>query len=43
MTPDKLTVARQMYDSRQHTVAGIAATIGVSRSTLYRHLVPTPD
>jgi DNA invertase Pin-like site-specific DNA recombinase len=38
MTPEKLTVARQMYDSRRHTLAVIAATVGVSRSTLYRYL-----
>lgn len=38
MTTDKLAVARQMYDSREHTLDAIAATIEVSRSTLYRHL-----
>ena len=41
MTPEKLTVARQMYDSKEHTLDTIAATIEVSRSTLYRHLAPT--
>ena len=38
MTPEKLAVARQMYESRGHTLAAIAATVGVSRSTLYRYL-----
>ena len=38
MTPEKLAVARQMYNSRRHNLATIAATVGVSRSTLYRHL-----
>ena len=37
MTADKLAVARKLYDEGGHTVASIAATIGVSRSTLYRH------
>jgi hypothetical protein len=35
---EKLALARQMYDSRQHTVAVIARTIGVSRASLYRYL-----
>jgi hypothetical protein len=39
MTPEKLAVARQMYDSRQHPVAVIAKTVGVSRASIYRHLV----
>lgn len=38
MTADKLRVAREMYDSRQHTVGQIAAVLGVSRATVYRHL-----
>jgi len=29
-----------MYKSREHTVAAIAATVGVSRATLYRSLAP---
>jgi AcrR family transcriptional regulator len=37
MTPEKLAVARQMYASRKHTLAAIASTVGVSRSTLYRY------
>jgi DNA invertase Pin-like site-specific DNA recombinase len=43
MTPEKLRVAREMYDSREHTVAAIAATLGVSRATIYRSLATTAD
>lgn len=42
MTAEKLTIARQMYDSREHTTAAIAQTIGVSRATLYRALAVQP-
>jgi len=38
MTPTKLALARQMYDSRQHTLAEISRTLGVSRASIYRHL-----
>jgi DNA invertase Pin-like site-specific DNA recombinase len=38
MTPEKLAVARQMYESRKHTVEAIAKTVGVSRTSVYRHL-----
>lgn len=38
MTAEKLSVARAMYDSREHTTAKIAEVLGVSRATLYRHL-----
>jgi len=41
MTPEKIAVARQMYDSREHTVEAIAKTLGVSRKTIYRHLDPS--
>jgi DNA invertase Pin-like site-specific DNA recombinase len=34
----QVTLARQMYDSREHTVEQIAETFGVSRATIYRHL-----
>src|SRR2546427_4564800 len=40
MTPDKVRLARQLYDSREHTVEAIARTIGVSRASIYRHLSP---
>ncbi len=38
MTPDKLAVARRLYDEGELPLAAIAAAIEVSRSTLYRHL-----
>jgi len=38
MTPEKIEVARQMYESRKHTLAAVAETVGVSRATLYRCL-----
>lgn len=38
MTPEKIKIARQLYDSREHTVDTIAKTLGVSRKTIYRHL-----
>jgi len=38
MTPVKLATARQLLDSQQHTLAEVARTIGVGRTTLYRHL-----
>jgi DNA invertase Pin-like site-specific DNA recombinase len=41
MSGEKLAIARQMYDSHQHTVAMIAKTIGVSRASIYRHLRTT--
>ncbi|NYG07797.1 DNA invertase Pin-like site-specific DNA recombinase [Phycicoccus badiiscoriae] len=37
-TTEKLKVARDMYDSRQHDVAAIARVIGVSRASVYRAL-----
>jgi DNA invertase Pin-like site-specific DNA recombinase len=38
MTPEKLAVARSMYDSGDHTVAAIASALGVSRASIYRNL-----
>jgi DNA-binding XRE family transcriptional regulator len=38
MTVEKVKVAREMYDSKDHTVQKIAETVGVSRQTIYRHL-----
>jgi DNA invertase Pin-like site-specific DNA recombinase len=40
MTPEKITIARQMYDAHTYTVAQIARTLGVSRGTVYQHLGP---
>ena len=40
MPPPKRAVARQRYDSHQHTVTGIAATLGVSRASRSRYLRP---
>ncbi|MGO4598514.1 recombinase family protein [Terrabacter sp. 2RAF25] len=37
-TPEKLKVARGMYDSREHDVATIARVVGVSRASVYRAL-----
>jgi DNA invertase Pin-like site-specific DNA recombinase len=38
MTPEKLALARSMYESGEHTVAAIASVLGVSRASIYRHL-----
>ena len=39
MTTHKAQVAQEMYHSGQYTVATIATTLGVSRASIYRHLV----
>jgi DNA invertase Pin-like site-specific DNA recombinase len=39
MTPVKMKIARQLYDAKELTVEEIARTLGVSRKTIYRHLV----
>jgi DNA invertase Pin-like site-specific DNA recombinase len=39
MTTHKLQVAREMYRSGLYSVATIATTLGVSRASIYRHLV----
>src|SRR5664280_1951462 len=38
MNTKKVTTARKLYDSRQHTVAEIAEMLNVSVATIYRHL-----
>lgn len=42
MTPNKLATARKLYEDPDNamTMKEIAETVGISRSTLYRHLVP---
>ena len=42
MTPEKAALARQLYDARQHPVATIATTLGVSRASVYRALAAPP-
>ncbi len=42
MTEEKIALAKQMYDSRDHTVAAIAKVLGVSRATIYRSLKTQP-
>jgi DNA invertase Pin-like site-specific DNA recombinase len=39
LSGQKLQVAEKMYRSGQYTVATIAKTLGVSRASIYRHLV----
>jgi DNA invertase Pin-like site-specific DNA recombinase len=41
LSAHKLQVAQEMYASGQYTVAAIAKTLGVSRASIYRHLIPT--
>jgi DNA invertase Pin-like site-specific DNA recombinase len=38
LTAAQITVARQLYDARQHTVQQIADMFGVTKPTIYRHL-----
>lgn len=38
LSAEQVRQARAMYQSRSHSVADIAARLGVSRATLYRHL-----
>lgn len=38
MTPDKLAAARHLLETTDATMREVAATVGVSRTTLYRHL-----
>ena len=37
-TPQKVAMARNLYDSRQHAIAEICQMLHVSRATLYRYL-----
>ncbi len=40
MTADKIAAARALYSARELTLDEIAKTLGVGRTTLYRHLSP---
>ncbi len=40
MTPVKIARARELYDQRDLTVMEIAKALGVSRASIYRHVVP---
>lgn len=42
MTPARLATARQLQACGHYTAAEIAATLGISRATLYRHLASPP-
>lgn len=43
MTPEMVETARHMRDSDEYTVDEIAATLGVSRATVYRSLTTSHD
>jgi DNA invertase Pin-like site-specific DNA recombinase len=43
MTPAKLGIAQQMYDSGEHTVAPIAGALGASRATICRSIKLSAD
>lgn len=38
MTPEQINKAQRMYDSKQFTMAEIAASCGVTPMTIYRHI-----
>jgi len=38
LSPQQLTMARDLLASGNHTMAGVATSLGVDRSTLWRHL-----
>lgn len=40
MTPGKVAIAQEMYESKKYTVAQIGLAISVSPRTIYRHLEP---
>lgn len=40
LTPDQVAVVQAMHATGAHTVSAIAAVVGVSRATVYRHLRP---
>ncbi len=40
LTEEKRALARELYESKKYEVSQIARTLGVSRSTVYRSLIP---
>jgi len=40
LTEDQISVVRSMHAEGRHTMTAIAQVVGVSRATVYRHLVP---
>lgn len=38
LSADQIDIVRKMHNDGEHTVAAIAAVVGVSRATVYRHL-----
>lgn len=42
LSPDQVTVVRDMHRSGNHTIEAIAKVVGVSRATVYRALDPIP-
>jgi predicted transcriptional regulator len=38
MTPERVKLAREMYESARYTVAAIAKNLAVSRPTINKHL-----
>lgn len=43
LTGERLTLARSMYESKEHSVAAIARVLGVGRATVYRALRGQPS
>ncbi len=41
MTPEKVTAARNLLEDPEANVSAVAAPLGVSRATLYRHMATT--
>ena len=37
-TPGKVAMAQALYDDKQHAIADICKTLGISRATLYRYI-----
>lgn len=39
-SPEKVAIAQALYEDGRNSVAAICQTLGISRATLYRHIVP---